>query len=227
VAQTLRGKAEALSLMEKLRTSFLVHAVEELKGPLNAVARAAGKVAARAEPGLRSTAADILAAAEDIKALIDDVSDVAALDGGQQSLRLDSIDVSAIVARAVAMTREAVRARNIDLTVDCPAQIGWIVGDGQRLKQTVFHLLTTALDASGSGAVTLAVRRGDDGRAIEIAFRYVAAAALDHGASALGLHFARRIAELHGGGVEVQPDGGEAVLTCRLPAEPLRAASAG
>ncbi|TAL01769.1 MAG: PAS domain-containing sensor histidine kinase [Rhodospirillaceae bacterium] len=228
IAQTLRGKAEALSIMEKLRTAFISHAADELQGPLGAIARSAGKVAARAEPGLRGTAAEILAAAEDIKALLADINDIAALEAGQQTLRLDTVDMAAIVTRVTAMTREAVRHRNVVLNVACPANIGWIVGDPQRLKQTLFYLVTTAVTAAGEGDVFLSLdRSGGDGGQIDITLRYVAAAALDHGAGALELHFARRMAELHGGNVEVETSGPDALVVCRLPAGPMRAASVG
>jgi hypothetical protein len=57
--------------------------------------------------------------------------------------------------------------------------------------------------------------------------RYVAAAALDHGASSLGMHFARRMAELHGGSVKLETEGAEARVVCQLPAGPVRAVSVG
>jgi signal transduction histidine kinase len=226
IAQTLRGKAEALSVMEKLRTAFIAHAADELLGPLAAIARATGKVAARDEPGLRAAAGEILSAAEDIKALIADINDVSALEAGQQALRLDTVDIPAMIARVAAMTREAVRHSNIAFTIDCAPHVGWMVGDPQRLKQTFFYLVTTALNAAGEGAVALNVTRTPDAQ-IELALRYVAAAAIDHGAGALGMHFARRMAELHGGTVDVETHGSAAHVLCRLPVGPVRTASVG
>jgi signal transduction histidine kinase len=228
VAQTLRGKAEALGMIEKLRTAFITHAAEEVQGPMAVIARLAGRLAPRAEPGLRSIAAEILGAVEDIQALFTDMTDLTALEAGQNTLRLDTVDLSGIVTRVVAMTREAVRRRGIVLTVDCSPQAGWVVGDSMRLKQTLYHLTTTAIDAAGTGAVLLRVSRsGTDNDQVEIALRYVATAALDHGAGSLGLHFARRMVELHGGAIDMEIDGTEAVMVCRLPAGPLRAASVG
>ena len=228
IAQTLRGKAEALGIMEKLRTGFIAHAAGELQGPLGAIARSVGKVAVRAEPGLRAAAAEILSAAEDIKNLLEDVNDISALESGQQTLRLDTVDIGTLVDRVTAMTREAMRHRGIAFQVECPANIGWIVGDPQRLKQTLYYLVVTAVTAAGEGNISLRLARagGDNGQ-IDIALRYVAAAALDHGASALELHFARRMAELHGGTVDVEANGADAVVTCRLPTGPMRAASVG
>ena len=227
VAQTLRGKAESLAVMEKLRTNFIAHAAEEVQGPLGAIARLAGKLAARAEPGLRSTAAEILAAAEDIKALFGDLHDLAALEAGHSTLRLDTVDLASVIDRVVVLTRETVRRRGTALTVNCPAQAGWVVGDVVRLKQTLYHLVMTALTAAGDGAVALHVHGGADPSQVELTLRYVPDPALDPGPQSLGLQFARRMAELHGGGVDVDTDGAEAVVACRLPAGPLRAASVG
>ncbi len=227
IAQTLRGKAEALSLIEKLRTSFISHATAEVQGPLGSIAKLAGRIAVRAEPGLRSIASEIVGAAEDIKTLLEDINDISAFEAGQQALRLDTVDLNELVARVSAMTREAVRQRGITFTIDCPERIGWMVGDAQRLKQTLFYLVTTSLAAAGEGAVSLTVGRSDNDRQIDITLRYVATAALDHGASSLGMHFARRMAELHGGSVKVEADGMQARVLCQLPAGPLRAASVG
>ena len=147
--------------------------------------------------------------------------------GSKQTLRLDTVDLAAIVNRVAALTREAVRRRGAVLNIDCPQQAGWVVGDATRLKQTLYHLLITALNAVEQSALSLRVAR--NGEHAEVTLRYAAAGenapSFDHGA--LGLHFARRMAELHGGAVEVDTTGPEAVLVCRLPAAPLRSASVG
>ena len=87
--------------------------------------------------------------------------------------------------------------------------------------------VTTALAAAGEGTVALTVDRSDADERIDIMLRYVATAALDHGASSLGMHFARRMAELHGGSVKIEADGAGARVLCQLPAGPVRAASVG
>jgi signal transduction histidine kinase len=226
VAQTLRGKAEALAMMEKLRTSFIGHAADEVQGPLGAIARLAGRLAARNEPGLRAVAAEILSAAEDIKALLSDMQDLASQEAGQHTLRLDTVDLAVIVDRVAALTREAVRRRGIMLRIDCPAHGGWVVGDAVRLKQAVYHLLIGALNVTAGENVTLLVRGAPDPTQVELSVRYRPADPGDTGA-ALGLQFARRMAELHGGTLAVDTDGTDVVLACRLPAGPLRAASVG
>jgi signal transduction histidine kinase len=228
VAQSLRGKAEALAMMEKLRTGFIVHASEELQGPLNAIARLAGRVAARAEPGLRATAADILAAAEDIKALLDDMNDLATLEAGHQTLHLDTVDLGEIVARVRAMTRETVRRRGVDLIIVCPPHAGWVVGDPVRLKQTIYHLLITALNGANGGRIALQVDgEGRDSSQVQFTLRYALPDGVEETMGALGLQFARRMTELHGGAIAVDHDGSDAIIACRLPAGPLRAASVG
>ena len=228
ITQALRGKAEALGLMERLRTDFITHATEELRGPLGAIARTAERMSARSEPAFRSIGAEILTAAEDIKSLLEDINDIADLEAGQQTLRLDSVDVATIIFRVAALTREAVRRRKIALKIDCPDHIGWIVGDAQRLKQALFHLVTTAIADAAEGDLALSVARsGKDGAEVGFRLRYAVDADRDEGASSLGLHFARRMAELHGGGVEVSRSSGETIMTCRLPAGPMGAASVG
>lgn len=221
VAQALRGRAEALTATDKLRSEFITSVTAELEGPARSIAQLAEKL--RGTPEALTAARDILEAAEALKMLIGDVRDLSGVEAGHQVLSLDSFDICDLVSRVTAMTKEAVRRRGVALTVHCPETTGWMVADAVRIKQTLFHIISGALKTAAGSRVTLSAARERDH--VVFAVRYKA----DSEARGLGLgiYLAQRIAELHGGALELASEGEESVVRCRLPTGDAAAKAAG
>ncbi len=220
VAQALRGRAEALTATDKLRSEFITSVTAELEGPARSIAQLAEKL--RGTPEALTAARDILEAAEALKMLITDVRDLSGVEAGHQVLSLDSFGIYDLLNRVAAMTKEAVRRRGVALDVQCPDTTGWMVGDAVRIKQTLFHVISGALKTAAGTRVTLSGAREHDH--VVFAVRYQADA--EARGQGLGIYLAQRIAELHGGALELATEGGESVVRCRLPAgDAARAAS--
>jgi signal transduction histidine kinase len=216
VAQALRGRAEALTATDKLRSEFITNVAAELEGPVSSIASLATRMVTKngvsaLAPG---AAQDIIGAARVLKTLIEDVRDLSGVEAGQQTLHLDSFDIREVVERVVSMTREAVKRRGVTLLVDCPPETGWMIGDDARIKQTLYHIISGALKNAGGGRVDLAVKRGAPA---EVTFTVRHAAAQGH-MPGLGVYVAQRMVELHGGRLEITTDGADTVIACRLPA---------
>ncbi len=212
VAQALRGRAEALTATDKLRSEFITSVTAELEGPARSIAQLAEKL--RGTPEAQTAAHDILEAAEALKMLITDVRDLSGVEAGHQVLSLDSFDIRDLVRRVTAMTKEAVRRRGVSLAVQCPDTAGWMVGDAVRIKQTLFHIINGALKTAAGNRVTLSAARHQD--QVVFAVRYKADA--EARGLGLGIYLAQRIAELHGGALELATEGEDSVVRCRLPA---------
>ncbi len=166
--------------------------------------------------GLQSqtTVREIMAAANVLKTLIEDVRDLSGMEAGQQTLRLDSFDIRDVVNRVVIMTREATKRAGINITVQCPDNVGWMVGDAVRIKQTLFHVVSGALKVLDGDTLALAVQRTD---ADDVVFSVRHKAKGGAQAPGLGVYLAQRIAELHGGALDIAHDGDESLISCRLP----------
>ena len=211
VAQALRGRAEALSATDKLRTEFITNVAAELDGPVEAITALAGRM-----QGLQSqtTVREIMAAANVLKTLIEDVRDLSGMEAGQQTLRLDSFDIRDVVNRVVIMTREATKRAGINIAVQCPDNVGWIVGDAVRIKQTLFHVISGALKVLDGDKLDLVVQRTDTG---DVVFSVRHKAKDGAQAPGLGVYLAQRIAELHGGALDMKNEGDQSLISCRLP----------
>ncbi len=233
VAQALRGRAEVLSATDKLRTEFITNVAAELDGPVASISSLATRMVTK--NGVQSLApgavADIVIAAKSLKTLIEDVRDLSGVEAGQQTLRLDSFDIKEAVERVGSMMREAFRRSGITLTVACPDNVGWMVGDTVRIKQTLYHLLSGALKNVVGDQIDLSVQRTSPG---EVIFT-VRHGAVENGAQGyalgnsmgLGVYLAQRIVELHGGRLEMNTTGGQLRISARLPAGSAAARAAG
>ncbi len=224
VAQALRGRAEALSVTDKLRTEFITNVASELEGPVSAIAALAARLDGKAATTKTAAAPagamrDILGSAAALKTLIEDIRDLSGVEAGQQTLHLDSFDIRSVVDRVVSMTREAVKRRGVILTVHCPPEVGWMVGDAARIKQTLYHIVSGALKNVTGTQIALAVERnGND----EVTFteRHAVSEIASPG---LGIYLAQRMVELHGGTLDMHGEDMDSVITCRLPAGGVRA----
>ncbi len=226
VAQALRGRAETLTATDRLRTEFITNVAAELDGPVSLISSLAGRLAggepgrqriqpASAQSPVQTAIGDIIGAAKVLKTLIEDVRDLSGVEAGQQTLRLDSFDIRDVVTRVVTMTREAVRRHGVSIAIECPDDIGWMVGDAVRIKQTLYHVVSGALKTASGDRIVLSVAREGE-RLVVFAVRHRSNG--EARGPGLGVYLAQRIAELHGGKLEIMSDGEDSVVTCRIPA---------
>jgi len=215
VAQALRGRAEALTATDKLRSEFITNVASELEGPVSAIASLATRMVTKnGVQGLAPGAVqDIIGAAKILKTLIEDVRDLSGVEAGQQTLHLDSFDIREVVERVSTMTREAVKRGGAALIVNCPADTGWMIGDAARIKQTLYHMVSGALKNAVTGRIELSVKRIS---ATEVTFAVRHATAEGYGPG-LGVYLAQRMVELHGGRLDITAEGGDTVVACKLP----------
>ena len=220
VAQALRGRAEALSATDKLRTEFITNVAAELEGPVSTISSLATRMVTKngVQALAQAAAQDIIGAAKMLKTLIEDVRDLSGVEAGQQTLHLDSFDIRELVERVASMTREAVKRRGVVLLVNCPDSAGWMIGDAARIKQTLFHVLSGALKSVTGDRIELSVQRAaPDEISNDVTFAVRHAAGEGYGPG-LGVYLAQRMVELHGGRLEITTDGDNTVVACRLPA---------
>ena len=216
VAQALRGRAEALTATDKLRSEFITNVAAELEGPVSAIASLTTRMVTKngIQALAQSAVLEIVTAAQVLKTLIEDVRDLSGVEAGQQTLHLDSFDIREIVDRVAAMTREAVKRHGVTLLIHCPDNAGWMVGDAVRIKQTLYHVVSGALKNVTGDRIVLSVGRGG---ADEVTFEVRHAAKEGYGPG-LGVYLAQRMAELHGGSLAITTEDNHTVVACRLPA---------
>jgi signal transduction histidine kinase len=160
--------AEAASLA---KTRFLANMSHELRTPLNAILGYGELLAEEAEArGLIDMLGDcnrIRHAGTHLLGLISDILDLTKIEADRLELERAPIVLSAFVAEIAELLRPELARGSQRLLVDCPAELGSMIGDPIRIRQVLLNLLSNAVKfgarPDGTGTITLGVRC-DDGR---------------------------------------------------------------
>jgi signal transduction histidine kinase len=212
-----------------------------LRQPLARIIANADQIARQASGPLRSDyagyARDIAAAGRHLLGLVDDLSDLRAVESADFRAELEPVDLGDIARRAAGLL--AVRAADRGVRIDPPAADETLMarGDFRRLLQIMVNLVGNAVRYSPEGAgvwirleqeADLAVVIvADQGKGIAVAdqerifgkFERVDAA--EPGGSGLGLFISRRLARAMGGDLTVDSAPGQgARFALTLPTAP-------
>ncbi|MGE5358110.1 MAG: ATP-binding protein, partial [Bacteroidales bacterium] len=169
--------------------------------------------------------------------IVEDLLDVSRVIRGSLRLKLENVDLRAVIDAALATVRPAVEAKGIVLGVHLEA-LGLIVGDAGRLQQVVWNLVSNATKFTPTGGridvylkrhdAEIELRVRDTGAGISPRFlphvferfrQGDSTATRSFGGLGLGLSIVRHLVELHGGTVEADSAGSGqgATFTVRLP----------
>ena len=241
-AEKERERTQAI-LQDALRvkSEFMNNVTHELRTPLNSVIGFAELLQDEVPGPLNAQqaafAADILASGRRLLALVEGILEMSRLDAGGAALEREPVNVGAALGEIVAAHREAAGARGLTMRLDVAADSGSAELDPGALRRMLGALLDNAIKFNHEGgSVAVSARRA--GGALEIAVadtgigiaredlaklfkpltQLDAGLARRHGGVGLGLTLARRLAELHGGTIEVEGEPGKgSTFTLRLP----------
>jgi signal transduction histidine kinase len=154
--------AEAAS---RAKNQFLSNMSHEIRTPLNGVLGLAHVLARTRLDAQQTKLVDtVIQSAVVLERLLSDVLDLARIESGRLELRSETFSLEDLVSGAAAAFEPSAADKGLRLTVDAPPQArGPVVGDPVRLRQVVGNLLSNAVKFTAEGAVTVTVRRENDG----------------------------------------------------------------
>jgi signal transduction histidine kinase/ActR/RegA family two-component response regulator len=174
--------------------------------------------------------------------LIEDLLDVSRIVSGKLRLDVQSVDIGEIISAALETVRPAAEAKGVRLQAALDPKVGFVRGDGSRLQQVVWNLLSNSIKFTPKGgSVKVSLQRinshieivvEDSGCGISPDFLpYVfdrfrqgdASITRTQRGLGLGLSIVRHLVELHGGTVAAQSAGESrgATFTVALPLSAL------
>ncbi len=171
-----------------------------------------------------------------LERLTEDLSRLARMDRGDAPLRIEEIELKALLEEAAADARLLVGGTGVEVRVSSP-QVR-LRADRDRIREVLLILLDNAVRAVGGGGhVTLAARETENGVDLEVVddgpgipeehrrlvferfHRVDTGRSRREGGSGLGLAIAKAIVEAHGGAISAErAPGGGAAIRLHLPA---------
>jgi two-component system sensor histidine kinase MtrB len=232
--------ADALAARQRAQVAFLGGVAHDLRGPLSAISLSAATLSTGAHPDparLRAIVGRIQRGTTLLERMIADFLDVAHLEAGELSLRLEPHDVADIARDVVGLFRERTARHRLLLDV---RERALVLCDATRVEQVLTNLVSNAIKYSPEGGdvvVTIAVERGPRSRAVISVrdsgigishddqaqlfepFRRVGLSRKTIPDVGLGLYVVRNVVRAHGGEIHVESTLGEgAVFSVSLPA---------
>jgi signal transduction histidine kinase/CheY-like chemotaxis protein len=227
-SEALKEREAQASAANRAKDEFLATLSHELRTPLNVVLGWIGMMrhGALSEERTRHALEIIERNARQQAELIDDLLDVSRIITGKLRLSLRTMALGPIVAASAESLRPSAEAKGITLQIDSIAEPSTIMGDPDRLRQTVWNLLSNAVKFTPPGG-TIAVGLTRDQTHLRLMVRdsgigispeflpYVferfrqadSSTTRSHSGVGLGLAIVRELTELHGGTVEAQSAG--------------------
>jgi protein-histidine pros-kinase len=239
-ARLLQERAAHLET-DRIKDEFLATLSHELRTPLNAILGwAAMLLNGTLEPDRARHALLTIQRNARLQAqLVEDLLDVSRIITGKLHLEMAPLDLVQVVIAAADVVRPSAQASSLELDVVAEERPILILGDGDRLQQAVWNLLTNAIKftppggriqvrvSANKGKVTVVVR--DTGRGIDPAFlphvfdrfrQQDGGTTRAHGGLGLGLALVRSIVHAHGGSVRASSAGAGtgAIFEFEMPA---------
>lgn len=226
--ERLQRTERALREADRRKDEFLAVLSHELRNPLAPI-RNSVFVLAHSEPGgERACSAQLVIERQvtHLTRLIDDLLDVTRIARGKIHLRLEPLDLGALLRRALEDQGNCFAALGVELQSSLPAEPAWIFADSARVVQIVSNVLTNSLKFTPRGGRVLVslqqqaqqyvLQISDTGvgippEVLERVFEPFAQApqTLERAGGGLGLGLAmvKGLVELHGGTVSIQSHG--------------------
>ncbi|WP_420403704.1 PAS-domain containing protein [Nisaea sp.] len=239
VQRALQDRNEALETADRLKSEFIANVSYELRTPLNAIIGFAemlvsgyvGEVSERQSEYIKA----ILESSGRLSSLIGNIIDLASIEAGYLTLDPKELDVREVATAAVSLIEERARSQNIQIHVDIDDSVDTIEADDRRLRQILFNLVSSAVQfTEAEGRITLKVRADaenvefvilEGGAGVPEEMRsmlFEVFSGVERGGRAQGpdlaLPLVRRLVELHGGSLSLEPvDGDGLSIKCRMP----------
>ncbi|WP_196601936.1 hybrid histidine kinase/response regulator HrmK [Gloeocapsopsis dulcis] len=210
----------------KLKSEFLANTSHEIRTPLSSILGFTHLLKAQGYNSENHRHQEylniILTSGQHLLALINDILDLSKIEANQLEITKETVNIPELCRSTIGLVKEKASDKNLQLQLNIDANANTLVADSLRLKQMLFNLLSNALKFTNKGGVGLQVQQKgvfihftvwDTGTGIakekqsQLFQPYVQISNVVAGrqeGTGLGLALTQKLAQLHGGWVEVK-----------------------
>ncbi|MEL7241164.1 MAG: hybrid histidine kinase/response regulator HrmK [Cyanobacteria bacterium J06573_2] len=226
-AQKFKNHNQELQRTNQLKNQFLANTSHEIRTPLSSIIGFTHLLLAQGYDATNQRHHEYLniiqSSGKHLLALINDILDLSKIEANQLEVNWETIDVPQLCRNVLALVKEKAANKGLQMRLDIDSTIKNMVADPLRLKQILLNLLFNAVKFTKTGTVGLEANSKDDlmyftvwdtGIGIskenqsELFQPYFQIFNERHvngeEGTGLGLTVTRKLAEIHGGWVEVE-----------------------
>jgi signal transduction histidine kinase len=222
------------------RSAFLAALSHELRTPLNAILGFTDVLLSEVDgplvPDAKEALTIVRTSGGHLRALIDDVLDLSALESGELRLNVSRADLFEIAKQVVRELRITAETKGLELVLAGLPSVAYV--DEHRVRQIIGNVIGNAVKYTEVGKVAVNVYAVDDEVSVRVQDTGPGIAEADHEAifqeywqssdartrragTGLGLAITRRLVEMHGGRIELESRLGRgSIFRIVLPTEP-------
>ncbi|GLY14657.1 ATP-binding protein [Kineosporia rhizophila] len=233
---------EELRELDRLKGEFVATVSHELRTPLTSITGYAEMLLASAEDPTHTRMVQVIDRnSRRLLALVEDLLTLSRVDSGAAARMDEEVDVAELVATSVGVLGPAMESQGVEIDVQIPPGLPYLIGNRSQLERVLLNLLSNAVKFStAGGTVTVAasvpdltrpgvqISVSDTGIGIPVEeqgqlftrfFRTEQARRQAIQGTGLGLAVVRQIVEAHHGTIGVKSAADEgATFTVNLPA---------
>lgn len=240
--QMLQAQNRQLAEINRLKEEFIATTSHELRTPLTAILGFSSVLLEETFGSLNQKQKDYIDrihnSGEHLLDLINDILDLSRIEADRLELEPQLIFLNDICENVISLLQERALHQGLKLEVDVEPGLEYMVADPRRLKQMLLNLLTNAVKFTTQGAVGLKIYHcvntehikfevwdtgigisGSDRQRIFSPFSQIdSSLSRKYQGTGLGLAITRKLAELHGGSIELESTPGQGSrFTISLP----------
>ncbi|BAY87094.1 hybrid histidine kinase [Calothrix parasitica NIES-267] len=226
-AQQFKNRNQELKRTNQLKNQFLANTSHEIRTPLSSIIGFTHLLLAQGYDPTKQRHHEYLniiqSSGKHLLALINDILDLSKIEANQLEVNWETVDLPQLCRNVLALVKEKAANKGLQMQFDIDSSIKNMVADPLRLKQILLNLLFNAVKFTKTGTVGLEVNSQEDlmyftvwdtGIGIskenqsELFQPYFQIFNERHvngeEGTGLGLTVTRKLAEIHGGWVEVE-----------------------
>ena len=147
--------AEELVRLQKAKEQFLANISHEIRTPINGIAGMAGLLSQDSGPEERNTYLNAIKhSAENLKVIINDILDLAAIESGKLSFEKIPFNLHELLPPLIGMFAYQAKEKKLELGYKISSSLNrMLLGDPVRLNQILINLISNAVKFTHSGEI--------------------------------------------------------------------------